>query len=273
MDNILLHEYQIKLEGVKKKTIYHFSDTHLTEYDTLSTEAETEQAKKATENWIRVREYFATHHKEPYGEAQQINAKEHFLNLVNVSRDGDALVIAGDMLDYVSPANVRLADEALRGHPCPVVALCGNHENPSSIPDGTAISKMKEPVQVVEWDDLIILGIDDSKREITEKQYDALVTALESKKKVIVAMHIPIMVEGNENVLKGAGEYFRLNYKDCPELNHKFIELIRSSADKIAAVLCGHLHFANNTPLSDGLVQYVSTQGITGNINKYIIGE
>lgn len=273
MDNILLHEYQIKLEGVKKKTIYHFSDTHLTEYDSLSTEAEIEAAKKATEAWERVRQHFATHHKEPYGEEQQIPAKEHFLNLVNASRDGDALIIAGDMFDYVSPANIRLADEAFRDFPCPVIALCGNHENPNNIPDGTSVSKMKESVQVLEWDDLILLGLDDSKREITEQQYNALVTALEGTKKVIVAMHIPIMVEGNENVLKGAGEYFRLNYEGCPELNHKFIELIKTNGDKIVAVLCGHLHFRNNTPLSDGPVQYVSTQGITGNLNKYIIGE
>ena len=47
MDKILLHEYVIPAKGVKRKIVYHFSDTHLTEYDELSSAEETEKAKKA----------------------------------------------------------------------------------------------------------------------------------------------------------------------------------------------------------------------------------
>ena len=56
-------------------------------------------------------------------------------------------------------------------------------------------------------------------------------------------------------------------------MNLRFIELIKANSDKIAAVLCGHLHFANDSHITDGIMQYVSTQGVTGNLNKYIIGE
>ncbi|MBP3388203.1 MAG: metallophosphoesterase [Clostridia bacterium] len=273
MDKILLHEYRIPVKGVKRKTIYHFSDTHLAEYDSLSPEKEIEAAKKATDAWIRVRKAFADGHGEPFGEAQMLPAREHFVNLMNASRDGDVLVIAGDMLDFVNGANVRLAEKELKDYPCPVLALCGNHENANNIPEGMTISMMREPIQIAELDDLIVLGLDDSKREITEKQYSALEEALASGKAVVVAMHIPIMTEENQPVLRGAGEYFRLNYNDCPEMNLRFIELIKANPDKIAAVLCGHLHFANDSHITDGIMQYVSTQGVTGNLNKYIIGE
>ena len=273
MKNILLHEYRIPIKGVKKKVIYHFSDTHLTEYDALSTEEEILQAQKKTEDWLKIRKHFTDRYEEPFGESQCRSASEHFLNLLNESRNGDALVITGDLFDYVSPANIRFFENACRDFAPPMMAVCGNHENSNEIPSGTAVSKMKEPIQKVEWDDLLLLGLDDSKREITQAQYDALKAALEGDKKIIVAMHIPIMVEGNEALLKDAGEYFQLNHPNCPDLNHKFIDLIKANTNKIIAVLCGHLHFKNNTPLFGECVQYVSTQGIAGNINKYIIGE
>ena len=153
MDKILLHEYRIPVKGVKRKTIYHFSDTHLAEYDSLSPEKEIEAAKKATDAWIRVRKAFADGHGEPFGEAQMLPAREHFVNLMNASRDGDVLVIAGDMLDFVNGANVRLAEKELKDYPCPVLALCGNHENANNIPEGMTISMMREPIQIAELDD------------------------------------------------------------------------------------------------------------------------
>lgn len=273
MDNILLHEYRIPVEGIKRKTIYHFSDTHLAEYDELATETEIAGAKKTTEAWERVRKIFAETHGEPIGEVQMLPAKEHFENLMNASKDGDALIIAGDMFDYVSHPNMRVAEKAFKDYPCPIIALCGNHENPDNIPDGLLVSAMKSPIQTLEFEDLIILGLDDSKREISEEQYSALETAYGSGKKVLLAMHIPIMAEENMEALKKAGVYFQLNYDGCPERNLKFIELINANADKTVAVLCGHLHFTNNTYIANGLMQYVSTQGVTGNLNKYIIGE
>lgn len=273
MDNILLHVYNIPVKGIKRKTIYHFSDTHLAEYDEISSETEIEGAKKTTEAWERVRRIFAESHGEPCGDKQMLPAKEHFENLMNASKDGDALVIAGDMFDYVSHPNMRIAEKEFKDYPCPILALCGNHENPDNIPEGLLVSAMKDPIQKLEFEDLIILGIDDSKREISEAQYQELETAYGSGKKVLLAMHIPIMAEENKEALKKAGVYFQLNYEGCPEMNLKFIDLIKANASKTVAVLCGHLHFTNNTYITDGVMQYVSTQGVTGNLNKYIIGE
>lgn len=48
---------------------------------------------------------------------------------------------------------------------------------------------------------------------------------------------------------------------------------IKQNSEQIVAVLAGHLHFANNTEITEGVMQYVSTQGDLGNINRYEIGE
>ena len=86
-------------------------------------------------------------------------------------------------------------------------------------------------------------------------------------------MHIPIMTQGNWDLLQKCGEYFQLNYKDCPKENITFIETIRENADKVIAVTCGHLHFNNISEICPGVMQYVSSQGLIGSLSVYEIGE
>ena len=90
---------------------------------------------------------------------------------------------------------------------------------------------------------------------------------------MILVLHIPIMAEDNRELLLSCGEYFRLNHSEADEETLKFIDLVQHNTDQIAAVLAGHLHFHNECEIAPGLIQYVSSQGILGNINRYEIGE
>ena len=65
MKNVLVHEYRIPFKGVTPKIIYHFSDSHLTEYDGFSDLAETRKAKDMTAAWEEVRKSFCVSHKKP----------------------------------------------------------------------------------------------------------------------------------------------------------------------------------------------------------------
>ena len=58
-----------------------------------------------------------------------------------------------------------------------------------------------------------------------------------------------------------------------PRRKYKVIELIKENSALVAAVLAGHLHFNNISHITEGVTQYVSSQGIAGNINEYTIGE
>jgi hypothetical protein len=77
---------------------------------------------------------------------------------------------------------------------------------------------------------------------------------------------------GNREILEPCGEYFRLNHRDADAETLDFIDLIQSHPEKILAVLAGHLHFTCNSEIAPGIPQYVSSQGILGNINRYEIG-
>ena len=272
-DSIVLHNFKIEREDIKRKVIYHFSDVHLTEYDELSSESEINKAKELTSAWEKVRRDFALYSGEKCEEAQLISAKSHLQSLINASCDGDALVMTGDVIDFIGSANLRAVDSILTDFQKPFISVCGNHEDSNLIPDGIIFSVTKRETQEIDLGDLIIIGIDNSKRKITKAQNDFLLNTLSKGKPIIVAMHIPIMTNGNEALLKKGDEYFYLNNSHADEETLRFIDILKENSSQIVALLSGHLHFGNESEIISDLTQYVASQGILGNLNRYEIGQ
>ncbi len=273
MSNMLIHNYTIPVKGIKKKIIYHFSDIHLTEYDDFSTEEEKKKAQVGTEDWKNGRLWFAKDNKESVDDELQLSSGEHLSNLISLSSQGDAFVMTGDICDYISGANLRKLDVELKKSTVPYIAVCGNHDKAEDIPDGYVYSALKEPVQTLDLGDIMIVGFDDSTGKISQYQLEQFKNLLNLNKHLIITLHIPIMTEENAERLIKCGEYFRLNNESATAEVYEFIDLIKQNSDKIVAVLAGHLHFKNNSEIMPGLMQYVSTQGLLGNINRYEIGE
>lgn len=269
---ISVHNYQIAVKGIKKKVIYHFSDVHLTEYDEASDENEKRIAIEGTENWEKTRIYFAERHNEPYSKEQLKSTHTLFSDMLTVADSGDALVMTGDVCDRVGKADLRFVEAELSRLSVPFVSVLGNHEKAEEMPENHILSRMKDPVQIMELGDIVILGIDDSLRFITKEQNEQIEKILSCDKPVIIAMHIPVMTEGNQAQLEECGEYFKLNHREAAKEVFDFVDLIKQYSDKIIAVLAGHLHFANNSEITPGVTQYVSSQGALGNINRYEIG-
>lgn len=270
---IVLHNFIIPAPGVPKTVLYHFSDIHLTVFDALSDDAEREQAIQGSSRWNQTRRYFAEKNGEPLETAQQLDAAAHLSRLLHLSEAGDALILAGDIFDCVSPANLRALESALQNHPTPVLFVCGNHEDPAQIPEDLCFSSVKNPVQILDLPGLILVGLDNSRRCITAEQTAQLQALLAGDKPLIIAMHIPIMADSNRALLEPCGEYFRLNHSEADRETLRFVELVQRNPGKILAVLAGHLHFSCTSELAPGISQYVSSQGILGNINRYEIGE
>lgn len=274
MGALLAKPYHIPAKGVERRIICHFSDVHLTAYDEQSDEEEKRIAVQKTEDWAKGRLHFAQFYQEPCGEEQMADSRLQFIRLLEAANETDAAVITGDVMDYVSGGNLRAVEQGLCTLSVPYVMVCGNHDRAQDIPDGLNLSVIKQPVSVMNLGDLQIVGIDDSDRCITAAQLATLEKLLDTGKKTIIAMHIPIMTEGNRNILMRCGEYFRLNeYDGCPQENEAFLSLITREDSPVVAVLTGHLHFGNVSEISHGRYQYGVSQGITGSMHLYTIGE
>lgn len=267
--SLQVHEFAIPFPGVEKKVIYHFSDLHLAMIDPNSSPEEQEAALKAAYDFDQCRRWFADHCKEPFDDS--LIAPEYFELLLRQCADGDAVLCAGDLVEHFGDATLSFVEQAVAG--LPFMTVCGNHDTADKFPAGRALSAAAAEVQVMDLGDLKILGFDDSTRTITPTQLDALKKALTGEQKLIILLHIPFAVAENEAMLRGCGEYFMLNYDGCPQENRAFVELIQTHSHRIAAVLAGHLHFNHVCPVTAGLTQYVSSQGMTGHINRYVIGE
>lgn len=274
METLTVERFEIPVPGVAKKTICHFSDVHLTAYDELSTPEEKEKALQDTQGWIDTRRYFAEAHGCPTGEAQMADSRLQYARLVALANTADAAVLTGDIMNHVTPADIRATEKGLTDLQVPYVIVCGNHEPKDKLPDGMGMSMMKQPVSVVDLGDLQIIGIDNQERRITREQLDTLRGLLATGKKTVVAMHVPLVNAENYKAVYGCGEYFRMNdYEGCPPENDEFIALLTAPESPVVAVLTGHLHFQNVSHLSDRLCQYGVSQGITGNVHLYTIGE
>lgn len=273
MSHIILHEYRIPVPGVSRRVIYQFSDVHLCLADELSTPEERAKSAERTQAWLGGRVGFAKHHGEPHDEASPVDVTTYFEDMMQAAAsDGDALIIAGDLFDTVSGADVRWFEGRFADLPLPYVYVGGNHEPLEAIPDEGLISEIKKPLQLLDLGDVIIAGFRDAERVITAEQLDALRELIAQPKPVILALHIPIQMEGNAPHAE-CDDYFRLNHAEAPAENGAFIDLIRRSAGKIVAVVAGHLHFLNTCQLAPEITQYVSSQGLLGNLNRYVIGE
>ena len=270
---IVVRSYRIPVPGIRKKILYHFSDCHLSVYDGLCTPEERQRAEQGIAGWEKGRESFARQYHQPCTEDQKRSAADHFRSLVAfAAKDGDGLVLCGDIFDYVSGANVRFFEKEMKGLSTPFLAVCGNHESDGYIPEDSLFARVRNPVQVLDLGDLILAGFDNSRRQITPQQNEKLRDILSLGKPMVVAMHIPIMTEGNWKRLLECGDYFRLNHPGADAPTLEFIEILKENARQIAAVLAGHLHFPDDSEIAPGLGQFVSSQGVLGCVNRYEIG-
>ena len=270
----MIRDFRIPVPGMKRVTVCHAGDFHLNCADALSTEEERARAEAANAEWEEIRKGFAREGGEPFGEEQSRPPEEHFLRALAMAREsGDALLLTGDVFDSVTPANLRFFDRAAEGAGVPVLTVCGNHEDRDSIPPGRSFSPAREPVQVLRLGGLTVAGIDDSRREITAEQLAALEKLAAREDRLLLAMHVPVLTDGMRESGKVPDEYFFLNYGGCPAGNLELIRLINDNAEKFVAVLTGHTHVAVESEIAPGVTQYTVSQGIVGNVNRYVIGE
>ena len=266
---VIAYDYKIPVKGVSKKILYHISDIHLNHSD----DPAAPQQPLTYETWVQGWPGFSKVHNEPYDLAQMKFPEEHLNCLLELANQGDAIVMTGDICDKVSHTNLQILDEALGKVDKPWLAVCGNHDLAQDIPDGYLYSRIKAPVQILDLGDLILFGLDNAQRQVTSVQTEALRQVMEQGKPVIVAMHLPIMTDDNRDILINCGDYFRLNHPEATEETLAFIDCIKENPGKIVAVLAGHLHFHIESQVAPGIPQFVNSQSVLGNINRYEIGE
>lgn len=249
-------------------SVIHMSDTHLCRADGRDDERKLKLAEGR-------RKYF------PGAEEALVDA----VRLVN--DEGLTVVHTGDLIDFVSEANIDAAREFCRSVDCFFAA--GNHE--FSLYVGEAfedeayrnISLAK--VQAAFGNDIRfssrvingvnLVAVDDSYYRFDEAQLEALKREAERGLPIVLFMHNPLyepylhdcmiyerhsecayLTGTPKSLLEGYSDYrFR---QQCPDdITLRTIEYIETQP-LIKAIFSGHLHFSYDGQISEALAQYVT---------------
>ena len=191
----------------------------------------------------------------------------------------DALLLAGDAVDYVSPGNLAFLREKFAETHTEILYVYGNHEGGhykkkldprGCYPLYDGLMPGEPDFWVRDYGELLVVGVDDSDQQLTAAQVAKLREQCARGLPILLLVHTPLASEDiRDRVLQTWGSeagWFMLGYDEARTqgATGEFFDLVMQPDSPICAVLAGHDHFAYQGPLPGGRMQYVSAPSFTG---------
>lgn len=221
--------------------------------------------------------------------ADEIYAEE--MNLVK-EKAPDLLILGGDIVDSAMYASIDFVTEKIRDTGVDYIYGMGNHDfeygdeyysdkaYSDYLPRLETVSATKDGYQLKEYDELVVLVVDDDNNQVTEGALNALKDLSRQDKPVILCTHVPIEPDPEysndliESSIRMWGAYddgrsrVLLGDHACipNDVTREFIELVKSPDGPVKLVMSGHIHFYNKSNLTDNLVQITTGAGFEGDI-------
>lgn len=258
----------VKIPGLKKSCMFlHLSDAHVAWAAPDAPEEEKALAAKQTNAWMR-------------NDIPPINVFETVLEEAK-AENFDAILMAGDCIDYFSPDNAAFMKEHLPACGTEILYAFGNHERgcygtPTFAPEDPY--KELAPVMlgspdfwVRDFGEFLVIGVDDSAKNISADQLQKMKDQIARRLPILLLVHIPLRTPAIEpSVMKIWGTTFMLGTDEDSDTTKEFCELVKSS-ENVAAILAGHIHYEHTGEFADGRIQYVSAPAFTGFLRKVIV--
>lgn len=206
---LIVNEYRIHIDGiVKTYTFFQISDSHLAYYVENDNLATKERVETSICQWSR-------------NGISPITYFEEILNYVD-RNDSDGLFMCGDIIDFPSGRMIRELLCHIAKLRTEVFYVSGNHEhledsNTSFVEtsDIELYRRLARPFWAKHNKEITIVGIDNSKRIISNQCIDFLEKQIAYRKPILLIMHIPMYTEELGRVIKkrmGNGRMHRLFY-------------------------------------------------------------
>lgn len=202
----------------------------------------------------------------------------------------DGVILGGDMMDFVSPANVQILSEGLSQITTPYIYLRADHDlgiwhsgGAISMGDSMALHTSVSSYQdmfVMEYPEFYVLGWNNSTSQLTNDGLDAALGIWNSGKPIILATHVPINSIVDNSLAEAASNVDSENRKklwgdEClyrpDDTTSAFLGMIYDTNSPVKAVLSGHLHFRHVVQLTEQTVEYVFAPAFEGNVAKIVI--
>ena len=196
----------------------------------------------------------------------------------------DAVLFGGDICDFGSLANIRDLKEGLSKLTIPYMYARADHD---VRPWWLASQKTDEidhleksidgydPVLVLEFDDLMVVGFNVSTSNMTEAGLARFKEAYAKRKPIILVTHVPInsLVDSTLGDICMTRDSKQRNLTwgdDCSykpnNYTREFIDLVCAEDSPVKTVLAGHLHFPWHGMLTKTISQHLFVPSYKGNV-------
>lgn len=262
-----IDKIEIEIEGLPKdQTFIYLTDMHTI----IKSEKELTKEEAELEN-----------RQQHFVNSQGILASDQFSYWIEYANKNklDAVLFGGDMIDYPSEENIQFLATQISNLKSPYLYTLGNHDwtFPWHYFDDTAkntyqpllSSYMKENIAVssLELEGVTILSIDNSQDNFNPESLTKVKEVLSKNTPVIVMFHVPLEAG---NLLESSKEKWGKSIVIGKEglypnpLSEQIIQMIKSDKSPVIAVLAGHIHIKDSSPLTERITQYVSAASYEG---------
>lgn len=265
-----INQIEIKNDAIKNKYQFVFiSDLHASIIDENEPDEQIRQALIERNNMF-------------YGEEKDKSQKvfSEIINYTN-NKNADALLLGGDIIDSPSNSNLKFLKDNIKNVKCKTLYTFGNHDWTHAWNYQTQETAEKyKPlfkelqndlvVDYIEYEDLVILAIDDSKNKIDKEAIEKVQAVFDKKKPTIVMMHVPIATKyiSEETVrirnrLSAIGE----DGIKPDENTKKVLDMILDPNNNVIKILAGHIHFDIEDKVNNIFEEKATAPAYSGNIN------
>ncbi len=231
--------------------------------------------------------------RESFKNAAGMYAEDFWAELPEALDDwqADALLFGGDMIDYAANANIATLKAGLDSLNTPYIYVRADHDySPDycEVQDQAAINALHadidgyEEIELLEYDDLCVVGINNSTRNMTEEGLARWKEIYALGKPIILVTHVPL----DSMIDESLGEQSRAVWSDreltwgadCNyvpnEVTQEFLDMVYADDSLVKEVLAGHLHFSWDGALTEHADEHVFAPAINGTIGViHVTGE
>ena len=250
----------------------HVTDTHVSAF------SDADQKK-----WTATRIQYNTARRNSFM-ADGLFAEERFPLLFDYADEigADGMFLTGDLIDFPSEKNIALLYENINRVKAKSIFCLGNHDwnYADDYMTGNAVT-VNRPLfndltggdpyfSYAEYDEFIVAAIDNSSDVVTQETVDKFLSLYEKNKPIILLLHVPFHVDtlapdvkkawGNRNITMGPGAMG----SDWGSVQQLYNAVCVAEDTPVVAVFTGHVHFNHEDVFPNGVPQYVTSTGYTG---------
>ena len=207
--------------------------------------------------------------------------------ITNINQtDLDAVLMCGDMMDYLSKANWEFLKSGLDSLTVPYLYATADHDLSPwwTSYDKAEKAKLKESMQLksvnsLEYDEFIILSVSESTSQLTEEALKEIKEIFAIGKPIVLMTHVPLepvedktleeisrTYKGDRNLVWGKGDYY-----DPDETTQAYLDMVYAEDSPVVAILSGHIHVRYEGMLNENTIEYVSNPAFLGEVNLVTI--